>query len=171
VNLNDILVLMINQFMHNKVIHNAGLFVVMTSVEHVQVLPAIMNKSDIFVNVSFQCLVFTLVEGETLVGTVSECTPQGININLKFFKSIFVDSHYLPTPSKYEHNGRRWIWIKKIGIDEYYFTINAKEEVRFKILVTKYNRFNLINQEKAVEPIYSYATFKQELLGAMVWWE
>ena len=116
VDLNQIIVLTINKTMQNKVIHNAGLFIILTSVDKVEVLPTIMNKSDIFVNVKFQCLVFTLVEGESLVGTVSECTPLGLNINLKFFKSIFVDSHYLPTPSKFENNGKRWIWIKKVRL-------------------------------------------------------
>lgn len=171
VDLNQIIVLLINKFMHNKVIYNAGLFVILTSVEQVQVLATIMNKSDIFVNVRFQCLVFSMVEGETLLGTITECTPLGLCINLKFFKSIIVDSHYLPTPSKYENNGKRWIWIKKIGIDEYYFTINANEDVLFKVLETKYNRFNIINKEKSVEPIVSYATFKQELLGPVLWWD
>lgn len=114
VDLNQIVVLLINKTMQNKVIHNAGLFIIVTSVDSVAVLPAIMNKSDIFVNVTFQCLIFTMIEGETLVGTISECTPQGLGISLKFYKSILVDSHYLPSPSKYEHNGRRWIWIKYI---------------------------------------------------------
>src|SRR6218665_1570242 len=78
VNLNDLLLLMINKFMHNKVIHNAGLFMVLTSIENVDVLPAIMNTAEVFVNVRFQCLVFTLIEGEILNGTVSETTPRGI---------------------------------------------------------------------------------------------
>ena len=111
VDLNMILVHSINSTMNNKVIHGAGL-IILTSIETVEVLPAIMRNADIFLNVSFQCLVFTLAEGETLVGTVSECTRDGLSISLKFFKSILVDANYLPTPPKYEQNGRRWIWIK-----------------------------------------------------------
>lgn len=44
------------------------------------------------------------------------------------------------------------------------------DEVRFKVLETKYNRFNIINQEKAIEPIIINATCKQELLGPVSWW-
>lgn len=169
--LDRLLLLMVNKFMANKVVHNAGLFLIVTSIESHQVLPTIMNRSDIFLSVRFQCIVFTLIEGEMLTGTIGECTPQGLNVHLKFFKSIHVDSNYLPTPSKYEHNGKRWIWIKKIGIDEYCFSINANEEIRFKILGTKFNKFNLINREKSIEPIVSSATIKQELLGPILWWD
>ena len=44
------------------------------------------------------------------------------------------------------------------------------DEVRFKVLETKFNRYNIVNQEKAVEPIITYATCKQELLGPVSWW-
>ena len=169
--LNKIIVLMVNKFMHNKVIYNVGLFIILTSVDHVKVFPTIMNKSDIFISVRFQCLVFTLVEGEALLGTINECTPQGLSINLKFFQSITVDSHYLPTPSKYENNKKRWIWNKKIGINEYYFTMNSNDDVYFKVLETKYNRLNMINKEMSIEPMITNATLKQELLGPIVWWE
>lgn len=162
---------MLNKFMYNQVIHNAGLFIIVTSIENFEVLPLIMNKSDIFVNVCFQCMVFSMIEGETLTGTITDCNPLGLNINLKFFKSIFVDANYLPSGSKYEHNGRRWIWIKKIGIDEYFFSMNANEEVRFKILETKFNRHKNLKTDKPLEPIISYATFKQELLGPTLWWD
>lgn len=170
VDLNKILLLMLNKFMHNKVIHGAGLFVIVTSIDSIQVLSSIMNKPDIFVNVTFQSLIFTLVEGETLVGTIKDCSPQGLTIHLDFFRSIIVDSNYLPAPSKYENNSKRWIWNNKIGIEEYYFPINVNEEVRFKILETKFNKFNLINQEKAIEPMISFATIKQQLLGPTLWW-
>lgn len=171
INLNHLLLLMINKFMTNKVIFDSGLFIIVTNIESHEVLPTIMNKSDIFISVRFQCLVFTLIEGETLTGTITDCTPHGLNVNLKFFKSIYIDPHYLPSPSKYENNGKRWIWIKKIGIDEYCFSINTNDEIRFKILRTKFNKFNLINEEKSIEPILSYATIKQELLGPVLWWD
>lgn len=161
---------MVNKFMHNKVVHGAGLFIVVTSIENVQVLPAIMNNPDIFINVRFQCLVFTLSEGETLVGKITECSSKGLSISLGFFRNIFIEAQYLPDPSKFESNGRRWLWIKKIGIDEYCFSMNNHEEIRFKILETKFNKFSLANKDKAIEPMLSKATIKQDLLGPLVWW-
>lgn len=109
---NKMLIILVNQNMQNKVIRDAGIFIILTSIEAVEVLPTIMNKADIFANVTFQCLVFTMVKGETLVGTISDCTPQGLSINLKFFKSVQVDVNYLPTPSKWDCVEKKWLTQK-----------------------------------------------------------
>ncbi|KAH9399084.1 DNA-directed RNA polymerase III complex subunit Rpc25 [Tyrophagus putrescentiae] len=154
-----LLVLLVNQSMQNKVIRDAGIFILLTSIEAVEVLPTIMNKSDIFAQVTFRCLVFTAVKDETLVGTISDCSPEhGLSINLKFYRSVQVDVNYLPPNSK------------KIEGADYYFPMLKGDEVRFKVLETKFNRYNIVNQEKAVEPIITYATCKQELLGPVSWW-
>ncbi|KAH7643801.1 hypothetical protein HUG17_6163 [Dermatophagoides farinae] len=170
VDMHELLLLLLNRCMYNKVIYNAGLFIIVTSVEGYEILSAIMNKSDLFVNCRFQCLIFNLIEGETMVAKIQECTPQGVTLNLNFYKSLAIDSNYLPNPSKFEHNGRRWVWIKKIGIDEHYFSINVKEDARFKVLKTRFNRFNLLNQQRVIEPMITMATFKQDLLGPIDWW-
>lgn len=59
---------------------------------------------------------------------------------------------------------------RKIEGADYYFPMLKGDEVRFKVLETKFNRYNIVNQEKAVEPIITYATCKQELLGPVSWW-
>ncbi|XP_027206234.2 syntaxin 18 [Dermatophagoides pteronyssinus] len=170
VDMHDLLLLLLNRCMYNKVIYNAGLFIIVTSIKGYEILSAIMNKSDLFVNCRFQCMVFNLIEGETMIGKIQECTPQGVTLSLNFYKSLAIDANYLPNPSKFEHNGRRWVWIKKIGIDEHYFSINSKEDARFKILKTRFNRFNLLNQQRVIEPMITMATFKQDLLGPIDWW-
>lgn len=171
VDINEILILLLNKNLFNQIIYNAGLFIIVTSIENHQILPAIMNKSEVFVNVCFQCLVFTLIEGEVLTAKINDCSPAGLLMNIGFFKSIMVDNNYLPNQSKYEYNGKRWIWIKKMGIDEYYFPINVNDDVRFKVLETKFQKFNLLDQERSIEPMTTYGTIKQELLGPILWWK
>lgn len=172
VDLNKILILVVNKFMANQVIPGAGLFIMLTSIEHAEVMPAIMNNADIFVRLTFQCLVFTLLEGETIKAKVKESTPQGCKVVLPFYRSIHIDPNYLPTPSKFDFIGKRWLWIKKLGVDEYFFSINVGEELCMRVIGTKFNKLKKRpnDTEKCSEPMLTNGSIAQELLGPVVWW-
>ena len=52
------------------------------------------------VTLRFRAVVFRPALGETVVGKVFACTPEGIQVSLDFTTAVFIPSTSLPTPSK-----------------------------------------------------------------------
>jgi len=51
--------------------------------------------TDFFFTATFRLVVFRPFVGEILIGWVSSCTEEGLNVKMEFFDDIFIPKHLL----------------------------------------------------------------------------
>lgn len=69
--------------------------------------------------VLFQCVVFRPFVEEVLIGTVSECNEEGLNVSVGgFFDQVFIPAYWMLNPSRYDADAGVWVWTPSYDDDE-----------------------------------------------------
>lgn len=123
-------------------------------------------------------MVFRPFKGETIMGRISRCSAQGINVRTDFFDNIFVEAEELPDDCYYDFGQDIWIWNTEAG--EMHWDIH--ETVRLTVIGEEWNDQTPTkpsaspDEEAPAEEVRPAAyivkgTMKAEGLGVTLWWD
>lgn len=146
----------INRKYANKVVRNVGLCVVLYDV--VSAADGELRDGDgsLFVSCKFRLVVFAPFMGEILVGWISSCTPEGINVRMEFFDDVFVPSAMLFEGSQFVAKEQAWVW----NINDMDLYLDTNEKLRFRVERIEYN----------AEGMKVVGSCSVEGLGLISWW-
>lgn len=119
----------INKKYANRVIHNLGLCICLYDIEYFEDGMTRNGDGGVFIKCKFRLIVFRPFIGEILVGWVSSCTEEGLNIKMEFFDDIHIPKELLFDTCVFVPREQAWIW--KNGEHEFY--IDTNEKLRFRV--------------------------------------
>ncbi|CAN6650298.1 DNA-directed RNA polymerase III subunit RPC8 [Trichomonascus vanleenenianus] len=162
----------INSKYANKVLHNTGLCVCVHDIEKIEDGMIRPGDGAAYVKCVFRLVVFRPFIGEVLVGWISSCTDQGINVKMEFFNDIhipksmlFEDCHFIPSE-------QAWIW--KLGDDKLYLDVN--EKIRFRVEQEIFTEQHPAkpgateDQPKQAPPYAIVGSCQTDGMGLVTWW-
>lgn len=128
----------------------------------------------------FRLVIFRPFKGETILGRISRCSPDGLWVRTDFFDSIFVDKDDLADELRYDYNESLWVWDSENG--EMYYDIH--ETVRVSVIGEEWNDQTPTkpvvtpdeNDENTVQEVRPAAyiikgSMKADGLGVCLWWD
>ncbi|VDM30791.1 unnamed protein product [Hydatigera taeniaeformis] len=83
--------------------------------------------------VSFRFVCFRPSIDEVIIGTVKNCTPDGLHISLYFFDDIFIPADKLRHPSKFDFEQQCWIWQYEDDGESADLRIEKNDTIRFRV--------------------------------------
>ncbi|KAM7534488.1 hypothetical protein Aperf_G00000117815 [Anoplocephala perfoliata] len=98
--LQDVIAHKINSLFSNKILYKVGLCISVWDITAIGDIYISHDDESFQVNVTFRLLCFRPSIDEVIIGTVKNCTKEGIQISLNFFDDIFVPVDKLKHPSK-----------------------------------------------------------------------
>lgn len=146
----------VNRKYANKVIPNVGLCIALYDVIKTEDGEVKNGDGAIFVKCEFRLIVFSAFRGEILVGWISSCTPEGINVRMEFFDDIFLPKHMLFPNAQFVAKEQAWVW----NVNEMDLFLDTNEKLRFRVESNEYSKDGL----KIV------GSCAEEGLGLISWW-
>jgi DNA-directed RNA polymerase III subunit RPC8 len=121
----------------NKVVPGEGLCLFLHSIKHVDKCNLHVSFGEGFFRVTFVLAVFRGVSYEVMKGTVVEIDKSGVQIELPFFRDIYVTPEEMPDGTKYDFEANVWVW--EFDVDAELCGYIAKgDEVKLMVLNTEY---------------------------------
>jgi DNA-directed RNA polymerase III subunit RPC8 len=119
----------INRKYANRVLHNIGLCICIYDIESHG--DGLIKPGDgaVYVQTKFRIIVFRPFVGEILVGWVSSCTSDGLNVRMEFFDDIYIPRSMLFETCEFVAAEQAWIW--KTPSHDFY--IDTNEKIRFRV--------------------------------------
>lgn len=147
----------VNDKFANKVLPDVGLCIALYDVHSAS--DGILRDGDgaIFVDCTFRLVIFAPFVGEILVGWISSCTPEGINVRMEFFDDIFIPNQMLFEGSQFVAKEQAWVW----NVNEMELFLDTNEKLRFRVEHLEYGKLGM----KVI------ASCSVEGLGLIAWWQ
>lgn len=119
----------INRKFSNKVLPEVGLCISLYDI--VSSKDGVLRGGDgaVYVETRFRLVVFAPFVGEILVGWISSCTPEGINVRMEFFDDVFLPSHMLFEGSQFISKEQAWVW----NVNDMNLYLDTNEKLRFRV--------------------------------------
>lgn len=172
-----VLELEINRKYANRVVHNIGLCVCAYDIESHG--DGLIKPGDgaVYVKTKFRIIVFRPFVGEVLVGWVSSCTEEGINVRTEFFDDIYIPKSLLFEKCEFvagEKGENAWIW----KTSDYDLYIDINEKIRFRVeqehFVEQHPRGPKQTEEELASctaPYTIVGSCQIDGMGLVSWWE
>ncbi|ANB13754.1 DNA-directed RNA polymerase III subunit RPC25 [Sugiyamaella lignohabitans] len=120
-------------------------------------------------------IVFRPFVGEILVGWVSSCTEEGINVKMEFFDDIHIPKSLLFEECSFVPREQAWLW--KTEESELY--IDTNEKIRFRVEQEIFSnqppkRPGVEEEEQVhnqVPPYSIIGSCQTDGMGLVSWWE
>lgn len=120
----------INTKYANRVIHNTGLCICLYDIESIGDGMIKPGDGASYIKTVFRMVVFRPFVGEILVGWISSCTEEGLNIKMEFFNDIHVPKALLFEECTFIAKEQAWIW----NVDEETkLYLDQNEKIRFRV--------------------------------------
>lgn len=100
----------INEKYTNKVIDRVGLCLELYDIQTISQGTVYQGQGGAYTHVTFRMIVFHPKMDEVLVGSIKECTPDGLQISLDFFDQVYIPASALPVPSSWDQDSKIWGW-------------------------------------------------------------
>jgi len=147
----------INRKYANKVIPNVGLGIALYDVLFSKDAQIRNGDGGIYVECKFRVVVFAPFVGEILVGWISSCTLEGINVRMEFFDDIFLPASMLFEGSQFVPKEQAWVW----NVNEMDLFLDTNEKLRFRVERTEFTKTSMrVIGSSSVEG-----------LGLISWWQ
>lgn len=146
----------VNRKYSNKVVPGVGLGVALYDVLSSSDGEVKNGDGAVFVKCKFRLVVFSPFAGEILVGWISSCTPEGINVRMEFFDDIFLPKNMLFAEAQFVAKEQAWVW----NVNEMDLFLDTNEKLRFRVESTEYGKDGM----KIV------GSCAEEGLGLISWW-
>ncbi|VVT51420.1 uncharacterized protein SAPINGB_P003090 [Magnusiomyces paraingens] len=169
----------INKKFANRVIHNVGLCICLYDIEDFNDGMTKNGDGGVFIKCTFRIIVFRPFVGEILVGWVSSCTEEGINIKMEFFDDIHIPKDLLFETCQFVPREQAWVW--KNGEYDYY--IDTNEKIRFRVEQEIFTQQqprkpsslqmseDPANQEVIHPPYSIIGSCQADGMGLVSWWD
>ncbi|VDL32626.1 unnamed protein product [Hymenolepis diminuta] len=116
--LGDVITRELNSRFSNRVLYKVGLCI---------------SVWDITSIVSFRLICFRPFVDEVIIGSVKNCTKEGIQVSLNFFDDIFIPAAKLKHPSKFDYEQQTWIWEYENEGEIAELRIEKNDSIRFRV--------------------------------------
>lgn len=122
--------------------------------------------------VKFRLVMFRPFVGEVIGAKLKESNADGLRLSLGFFDDIYIPSHLLPSPSKYDPDpdGKHgtWIW-EHDGVE---FPMDGSDEIRFQVHSVNYPAIPIeqLKGSKPFAPMVITGLLDNDGLGPLSWW-
>jgi DNA-directed RNA polymerase subunit E'/Rpb7 len=121
----------------NKVIPGEGLCLFLHSIKHVDKCNLHVSFGEGFFRVTFVLVVFRGVTYEVMKGIVVAIDKSGVQIELTFFKDIYITQEEMPEGTMYDYKTNVWVWEFDVE-NELCGYITVGDEVKLMVLNTEY---------------------------------
>ncbi|CDO56427.1 similar to Saccharomyces cerevisiae YKL144C RPC25 RNA polymerase III subunit C25 [Geotrichum candidum] len=167
---------LINAKYSNKVIHNVGLCITLYDILEFEDGLTRNGDGSVYIKTTFRLVVFRPFVGEILIGWVSSCTEEGLNVKMEFFDDIFIPKHLLFESCVFIPREQAWVW--KNGDDDFY--IDTNEKIRFRVEQEVFTQHQPKNpgtpedeqQQHNSPPSYMIqGSCQSDGLGLVTWWD
>lgn len=145
----------INAKYANKVLNDVGLCIALYDVQTSS--DGLLRPGDgsIYIKCEFRLIVFKPFVGEVLVGWISSCTEEGLNVRMEFFDNVFIPKTMLFEGTQFIIKEQAWVWKN----DEYSLYLDTNEKIRFRVEDVTY--------DKSMQII---ASAQIDGMGLISWW-
>lgn len=147
----------INRKYANRVLRDVGLFIALYDVQSCSDGQLKPGDGGVYTKVEFRLVSFMPFEGEVLVGWISRCTSEGINVRMEFFDNIFIPKTMLFEDSHFISKDQAWVW----RMNGYELFMDTNEKIRFRVEQRKFDR---------QEGMQIIASCQVDGMGLLSWW-
>lgn len=119
----------INRKYANRILPDVGLCVALYDVQRASDGMLQPGDGGVFVKCKFRLLVFSPFDGEILVGWISSCTSEGINVRMEFFDDIHIPKSMLFDGCEFVAKEQAWVW----KTSDYELFLDTNEKIRFRV--------------------------------------
>ncbi|EUB60711.1 DNA-directed RNA polymerase III subunit RPC8 [Echinococcus granulosus] len=123
----------LNSRFSNKVLYKVGLCISLWDIKKIGDMYILHDSGSYQVVVSFRLICFRPSIDEVIIGTVKNCTPDGLHISLYFFDDIFIPADKLRHPSKFDFEQQCWIWQYEDDGESADLRIEKNDTIRFRV--------------------------------------
>lgn len=119
----------INKKYANRVLTDVGLCIALYDLQTAS--DGLLRPGDgsIYIKCEFRLIIFAPFPGETLVGWISSCTEEGLNVRMEFFDNVFIPKTMLFEGTQFIVQEQAWVWKN----DEYSLYLDINEKIRFRV--------------------------------------
>lgn len=150
----EVLSILIEKKLCNKIIKGVGLCISMYQIDKIHPSKNIHGKGDAFTKVEFRFIVFKPFVSEIMLGTIKYCNQSLIKIDTEFFDEIVVYRDELLKPSEYLERESIYRWNFDFGgskTENKGFFISPAQKVRVRVKAVHFDHDIIVAETKVKE--------------------
>ncbi|KAJ3688988.1 hypothetical protein LUZ61_018152 [Rhynchospora tenuis] len=156
----------------DKVITNMGLCISVYDIQSVEggfIFPG--DDGCATYKVRCRLVMFQPFVGEIIVGKIESCDEFGLQVSLGFFSDIRIPERFMVQPCHRGEDGI-WVWQFKVDQEEFQYSLDIDEEIRFRVASVKYPPIPVEQSEnsKPFSPMEITGYINGDGLGLVSWW-